>query len=117
MKTFIKSVKYALEGIKISLTERNMKIHVFFGVMAILLGFLLKISYTDWCIILICIAAVLSLEMLNTSIEHLVDLVCPHQDEKAAKIKDLAAGAVLVFSIFALIIGLIVFLKPLLNFF
>lgn len=116
MQLFIKSLKYAVKGVKISIHERNMKIHLFLAFLAVLLGFFLKISAIKWSIILLCIASVLSLEILNTAIEHLVDLACPHQDKRAEKIKDLAAGAVLVFSIFALMIGALIFYEPIIDF-
>ena len=61
--------------------------------------------------ILFSIALVLSLEMLNSSIENLVDLVTLERKPLAGKIKDVAAGAVLVASIIALVIGVIVFRK------
>ena len=74
-------------------------------------GFYLSISSLDWCIILICIAMVIGLELVNTALEDLVDLVTLERNPLAGKIKDIAAGAVLAVSIIALIIGLIVFRK------
>ena len=62
-------------------------------------------------IVLICIGVVLSLEIMNTAIEHFVDLVEPNQNPKAGAIKDLAAGAVLIFSITSAIIGIMIFGK------
>lgn len=64
-------------------------------------------------IILLCIGMVMSLEIINTSIEHLVNIVNPDFNEKAGKVKDLAAAAVLVASMIAAITGLLVFLPHL----
>ena len=74
MNPFFKSFGFAFLGIKLSLKERNMKVHALCAVLAIVGGFVLDITLTEWCIILICIGGVLSLEMINTAIEHLVDL-------------------------------------------
>ena len=69
------------------------------------------IDRVEWFAILICIGNVISLEMINTAIEHLVDLVEPNHNPKAGAIKDLAAGAVLVFSIISAVIGIMIFGK------
>jgi diacylglycerol kinase len=95
MSAFFKSFTYAFKGIILSIKERNMKIHVGCAILSILFGFLFNITITEWFVILICIGAVLALEMINTAIEHLVDLVEPNYNPKAGAIKDLAAGAVL----------------------
>ena len=88
-----------------------MKIHVACALLVIALGFYFKITTTDWCILLLCIGVVIALEIINTAIEHVVDLVSPNYNEIAGKVKDLAAGAVLVFSIIALAVGVLVFWK------
>ena len=111
MNSFLKSFSFALNGIKISLRQRNMKIHVACALLVIALGFYFKITTTDWCILLLCIGVVIALEIINTAIEHVVDLVSPNYNEIAGKVKDLAAGAVLVFSIIALAVGVLVFWK------
>ena len=111
MSSFFKSFTYAFKGIILSIKERNMKIHVGCAILSILFGFLFNITITEWFVILICIGAVLALEMINTAIEHLVDLVEPNYNPKAGAIKDLAAGAVLVFSIISALIGIMIFGK------
>lgn len=111
MNPFLKSFSYAFNGLKISLKQRNMKIHMACASLVIALGFYFKITTTDWCILLLCIGTVTSLEIINTAIEYLVDLVSPNYNELAGKIKDLAAGAVLMVAIIAAIIGCLVFWK------
>lgn len=115
MNSFFKSFTYAFTGIKLSLQQRNMKVHVCCAIIAIVLGFILKISVTEWSLILICIGIVLALETINTAIESLVDLVEPNHNPIAGKIKDLAAGAVLIFSIISAIIGTFIFGKYILD--
>ena len=109
MNLFFKSFGFAFQGIKLGFKERNMKVHALFAVLCFVAGFIFDITLTEWCIILICIGVVFSLEMLNTAIEHLVDLAEPNYNPKAGAIKDIAAGAVLIFSIIAGIIGIMIF--------
>jgi diacylglycerol kinase len=106
-----KSFGFAFKGIRLSLKERNKKIQVFLGLLTLIAGFVFSITGTEWCIILLCIALVLCLEMLNTAIERTIDLVNPDYNEKAGQIKDIAAGAVLVASLTSVIIAAIIFWK------
>ena len=115
MTPFFKSFIYALNGIKFSLKQRNMKVLVACALLTLLCGFLLKINVTEWCIILICIGNVLALETVNSSIESLVNLVEPNHNPLAGKIKDLSAGAVFIFSIISAVIGIMIFGKYILD--
>lgn len=111
MTNFFKSFTFAFNGIKLSLKQRNIKVLVCCAIVSITLGFFLNVNNSEWFAILLCIGIVLSLETINTAIEHLVDLVEPNFNPKAAAIKDLAAGAVLIFSIISAIIGTMIFGK------
>lgn len=111
MNSFLKSFTYAIKGIQLSLKDRNKKVLIACAFITIILGFVFKITITEWSIILICIGVVLSLEMVNTAIERLVDLVEPNHHPKAGAIKDISAGAVLVFSIISAVIGVMIFGK------
>jgi diacylglycerol kinase len=115
MKLFLKSFIFAINGIKLSLMQRNFKIHVACAIIAIISGFVLHINLTEWCIVFICIGIVISLEMINTAIEQLVNLIEPNHNPKAGAIKDIAAGAVLVFSIISAMIGVMIFGKYILD--
>jgi len=116
MNSFIKPFSYAFKGLVYSLKQRNMKIIFACAIFTILAALFLKVSSNDWCILLICIGLVMALEMLNTAIEGIVDLISPDYNEKAGKIKDLAAGSVLIASLISLIIGVIILGKYFLNF-
>mgnify|MGYP000084168428 CR=1 FL=1 len=115
MNSFFKSFTYAFNGIKLSMQQRNMKVHICCAILAIVCGFIFKINTVEWCIILICIGVVLALETINTAIESFVDLVEPNHNPIAGKIKDLAAGAVLIFSIISAVIGVFIFGKYILD--
>jgi len=80
------------------------------GTIAVILGFLFRISTTEWLWLMVSIAIVLIAELLNTSLETLTDLVSPTYNEKAGRVKDVAAGAVVIAALFALITGAIIFL-------
>lgn len=111
MKNLQRSFAYAITGIKLSLKQRNFKIQVLLAFLVVLAGFYFQITLPEWCILLVCIALVLSLEMVNTAIEHFVDLVSPDHHKTAGIVKDVAAGAVLFSSIISAIIGVIIFAK------
>lgn len=110
IKKFFKSFMYAFAGIRAVCSERNFRFHLFAMGVVIIAGFLTGISANEWTILLLAIAAVLSLEMTNSAIERIVDLVTDEFHPLAKRAKDLAAGAVLIAAIFSVIIGLIIFL-------
>lgn len=111
LKQRIKSFSYAFQGLKTFFqTQHNTWIHILATIVVVLLGNIVKLTYTEWCWIIIAIALVFITEMLNTAIEFLTDLVSPNFHPLAKKTKDVAAGAVLVAAIIAVILGLMVFL-------
>lgn len=106
----IKSFSYAFQGIKTFFqTQHNAWIHSFATIVVIVLGYILKLSFYEWCWIILAIAFVFITEMLNTALEFLTDLVSPEYHPIAKKTKDVAAGAVLLAALLAIIIGLIIF--------
>ena len=111
----IKSFGYALTGIKLFFkTQHNARIHALATLVVIVLGIFLRVNMNEWCWLIAAIALVVVSEMLNTAIEFLTDLVSPNFHVQAEKIKDVAAGAVLVAAIAAASIGIIIFLPKLL---
>lgn len=92
-----------------------MRVHLLVFVLVLVAGFVLHISKTEFLLILLVSALMLSLELTNTAIERLADKVSPGFDEKIGVVKDVMAGAVLVSSVFAMIIGIVIFLEPLLK--
>ena len=114
----IKSISFAFRGIiALVYSEPNAKIHLLASIAAILTGLLLKISKNEWCIIIFAISMVWISETFNTAIEKTTDQLFTGFNEKAKYIKDISAGAVLISSIAALIVGLIIFVPKLFNYF
>lgn len=112
-----KSFKYAFEGYNyLFKEEHNSRIHLFFTVLVIILGFVFKINYLEWIVILFAIALVIITEILNTTIEKIADFISPQQHIKIKVIKDLAAAAVFTSAIISIIIGLIIFIPKLIQF-
>lgn len=105
------SFRHAFRGIFFVIrSQHNFRIHLVFVVLVVLAGFLFSISLSEWLVLMLTIALVLSLEMINSAIEYLVDLVTKEHHPLAGKVKDIAAGAVLVAAIISVIIGLIIFI-------
>ncbi|HZL09325.1 MAG TPA: diacylglycerol kinase family protein [Prolixibacteraceae bacterium] len=114
LKKRIKSFGFAFSGIyELVKSEPNAQIHLLATIAAVFLGFILKISTTEWYVVLIVIALVWAAEAFNTVIEKLVDHMFPEYHETARITKDIAAGAVLICAIIALVCGLIIFLPKL----
>jgi diacylglycerol kinase len=112
MKSFFESFVYAVKGILSGINDqRNLKFQLGVAIIVVMAGFYLSIAALEWCILLLCIALVIGLELVNTALENLVDLVTRERNPLAGKVKDIAAGAVLVVSIITVIIGLIIFRK------
>jgi diacylglycerol kinase len=97
-------------------TERNVKIHIGATVIVLFAGFYFSLKPQEWCWILLAIVAVLAAELFNTAIEQLADMVQPNKDERIKKIKDYAAAAVLLCAMFAVAVGVFVFLPYLTEF-
>lgn len=111
MRQFAKALSYAVEGIRHAVsTQRNLRFHLLAAVIAVLLGFIKRLEQTEWMILTLLIASVISAELMNTAIEAVVDLISPQHHPLAKVAKDAAAGAVLVLSIGALVIGCLLFL-------
>ena len=110
MLNFLKAFVYAFNGLVVFFRhERNGKIQLVVAVLVVVSGLILGLSPIEWTIILACIAAVLSFEMINSSIEKLCNLVHPKYHPAVKTIKDMAAGAVLFVSCISTLIGAIIF--------
>ncbi|WP_259066750.1 diacylglycerol kinase family protein [Mucilaginibacter sp. X4EP1] len=115
MKKLLRSFGYAFKGlVYATATQLNFRIHLVATVLVFITGFLLQISLDQWNWIAISICLVLVTEIFNTMIETLVDLVSPGYNEKAGRIKDMSAAAVVIAALFALVTALIIFLPKLL---
>ncbi|AUP77529.1 diacylglycerol kinase [Flavivirga eckloniae] len=107
----LKSIGYAFKGALILLkTEASIKIQFAIAIIITIAGVYYDISSTEWMIQLLCIGIIMSIEGVNTAIEAIADFIHPEHHNKIGFIKDIAAGAVFIASIFAIIIGFIIYL-------
>ncbi|CDD43267.1 diacylglycerol kinase family protein [Enorma massiliensis] len=112
--TFIRSFGYAIEGFRTAVaTERNIKVQLLVGVLAVVAGVVLRIDALSWVLVLLCIGLVLFAELVNTSIEAIVDLATQDLHPLAKRAKDIAAASVFTLSITAAVVGIIVFARAL----
>jgi diacylglycerol kinase (ATP) len=108
-RTF-RSFGFAFKGIAFFLkSPSNAWIHLAAAFLVCAAGFYVHISKGEWMAVIFAIAFVFVTEMVNTAIEKLTDLVSPDYNELAGKVKDIAAGAVLLASIAAVVIACMVF--------
>ncbi len=109
-----KSFRYAFQGIKTAfINEPNLRIHTFFAIFAITLGAILHISRIEWLVLTFTIFYVISLELMNTVLEAIVDLVSPEIKDAAKTAKDVSAAMVLLAALFSIIVGIVLFLPKL----
>ncbi len=109
--TRLASFGHALRGIRVLFKSQvNARLHLLAATLVIALGWGLQVSATEWLGLVMAMAAVFTAEALNTALELVVDLVSPEWNALARDAKDVAAGAVLLASIGALVVGGLVFL-------
>ncbi len=96
-------------------STRNAKIHMFLGILAVILGIYFCISILEWLAIVFAIGFVFITEILNTAIEIDIDLTSPQYHPFARDTKDVAAGAVLLASFVAFLVGAIIFIPKILS--
>lgn len=117
LKGRARSFRYAWRGI-VSLfgREPNAQVHLCVAILVIAAGFLFGLSASEWCLIALCIGGVFMAEGFNTAIECLADKVSKEYDPLIGRAKDVAAGAVLLFVIAAVAVGLLVFIPHIISF-
>lgn len=109
--SLFKSFRNAFNGLKAGIVHhRNIKWMLSAALISVLCGFYFGIEKWEWLIIIICISVVLALELINTSIEDLLDHLHPQHHESVGRAKDIAAAAVLLACIFSAIAGAIIFI-------
>ncbi|MDR7078049.1 undecaprenol kinase [Neobacillus niacini] len=111
-----KSFSYALTGIKTALwLERNMRIHLIASIFVIGCSLYFSISKFEWLFVIVAIGGIFSLELINTAIERVVDMITDKYHPLAKQAKDLAAGAVFIYAVTAVVIGIFIFLPHVLR--
>ena len=105
-----RSIKRAWSGILYTIrNEINFRIHLACTILVIMAGLTFSIETSEWLILLVLFALVMSLELINTAIEKLCDRLHPDFDPSIGRVKDISAGAVLISAFFSVIIGAILF--------
>ena len=119
LKRFVKSFGYAGEGIKYTFYhEQNIFVMVIAAIIVLILGIVFQITYTERLVLILLIGMILAMELMNTAIEAVVNLHDGNKKSKYGKIaKDCASGAVAIASIFALIIGILIFVPYIMGLF
>ena len=93
-KRFTLSFKYCYEGIRYAFYhEQNIIVMLVIGIIAMILGMILGITYTERLVVILLIGMILALEMINTAIEAVVNLVTTEKKPLAKVAKDSASGA------------------------
>ena len=110
LKKFFNSFTYPIKGLKYAYrNEQNLAFDVGMALLVIIFSFIFKLDASEWAVVMITIGLVLSMELVNTAIEAVVDLTCPDIHPLAKVAKDTASAAVFVFATVAFISGLIIF--------
>lgn len=113
---YIDSFRFAFKGVQtVFQEERNMRTHVITGVLVLLVALFLPMTRSDWLWILLSSFLVIVMEIWNTAVENLVDLVTDEFHPLAKKVKDMAAAAVLISTGFAVVTGCIILLPKLIE--
>lgn len=113
-RSFFEALAFALRGIATSiLRERNVRIQLFIGTIILFMMVVLRKTPDQIAIGIIAVLLLLAFEMLNTSLELLADIVQPEYSIVVRNAKDISAGAVLVVTIAACIVGILIFLPNL----
>lgn len=117
-KNIFHSFKYAFSGLKYGIINtKNLHVDFVVALLVIICGFIFQISITEWLIVLLCFALVMSLELMNTALEEVVNLASPDIHPLAKISKDVAAGSVLMSAIISAVIGLIIFIPKFIDLF
>lgn len=109
-RSFLSGFAYAAKGlIEAVKSQFTIRFHFVSTIVVVAMSFYYHLSATEWCFILLSISLVWTTELLNTALEYLTDFVSPEYNYLAGKVKDIAAGAVLVVALISVFVGLIIF--------
>ena len=111
----LESFRYAFSGLKAALrNEPNIRIHLGIALLAIVAAYFLRFTSTEWIILAFTIAFVLILELINTTLESLVNLVSPERRDEARFAKNVSAATVLVSAFLSVVVAAFLFLPKIL---
>lgn len=111
VKRFVDSFADAGRGLKYTFNhEQNFRIQIFLAIVVVFLTFIFPLKVWEIILLIVLVMTVLMVELVNTAIEHLTDLLKPRLHHYVLVVKDVMAAAVLVCSFGALVVGLIIFM-------
>lgn len=113
LQKFIKGFSFAFTGISTGSSGRNFRVHLLFASAVIFFGLLFQISLIEWLLVIFCIAAVLSAELINTAIEETCNVLKNRLKlgySATTDPRNLAAAAVLILAVASAIIGFVIFI-------
>ena len=109
-KTFFTALRHALDGvIKAFKTERNLRIDYVIGLFVLICSLFFDFTKTEFACLCLTIGFVIFAEMINSTVEYIVDLITDKYDDRAKAAKDIAAGGVLIASVVAVIVAFFLF--------
>ena len=110
----IKSFQYAIRGlVKVFREEQNLRVQTLAGIFAFVLAWYFQVTAVEWCLLIIVSALVLLMEIVNSAIERVADVLKPRIHTYVKEVKDIMAAAVMLASGLAIVVGLIIFLPRL----
>ena len=113
----IKSFQCAIKGVGYALEEQTIKILFVIALIIVFLMFYLHLSFVEKAVLFLSITLVLGLELINSQVEKTLDIIKPEICEEVRKIKDISAGAVLIASLGAAVVGILIFFPYIVSFF
>lgn len=109
-KRLVKSFRFAVRGtITVIKEEQNIKIYLFFALLNLILGWVSHLSYVEWAIIVVTISVTMGVEIINISLEELLDMISPEYNGRTKVIKDVAAGSALITTVAAIIVAIFIY--------
>lgn len=116
-QNFSNTFKNARKGMRLTIkSERNIRVHFFVAALVLITAYCLSFSITKFCILFLTIAAVISAEMFNSAIEFSLDAIFHNKYSRMVGMaKDIAAGAVMVVTITAVLIGVLLFTPAIID--
>lgn len=109
IRRLLKSFKYAAKGLlKVFREEQNLKLQITIGLLVIVLAWLLDVNRFEWCLLILVMTLVVLMEVTNSAIERVSDVLKPRINSYVKEIKDIMAAAVMLASLVAITVGLLI---------
>ena len=110
-RRLVKSFRFATHGVMAAVREeQNIKIYLIIALINLVLGLLTHLSYVEWAIIIITVSVTLGVEVINISLEELLDMISPEYNGRTKIIKDIAAGSALITAVSSVVVAALIYL-------